>query len=183
MVASHVFPQSVLAVIPLIGGVIGVQSLHWMLGGDFSLLHGCHSPDRDGVCSPVVGVEARRIGFSQVLLPLSMCPDPKEVTTEACEACVVTANLRVTCACICGSAQKQPSLVPFSIVLVLDLVPDYGVEWSGLGVRAWWLQESRWLCCRLGPGLPLMPSPRTCAPQTRLQAVAWCGRSQSSPVR
>lgn len=45
--ACRVFPQSALAIIFLIGVCVqycGDQSLHWMLGGNSSLLCGCHSP-------------------------------------------------------------------------------------------------------------------------------------------
>ena len=54
MDAYHVFPQGVLAVIPLIGGVIG--------GVVTRACAGCHIPVGGRVGSPIVGVEAPRIG-------------------------------------------------------------------------------------------------------------------------
>ena len=63
MDACHLFPQCVLALIPLIRGChwwCGDQRLHWMLSGAFFLPCGCHNPVRDCVCSLVVGVEAPR---------------------------------------------------------------------------------------------------------------------------
>ena len=70
--------------------------------------------------SPVVGVEALRVGFDEAPSPLSACPVPKEVTAEAGEAQVVTANL-----CISHAVQ---SCSPFSIVFVLDVVLGCGME-------------------------------------------------------
>lgn len=90
-----------------------VQSQHrkW---AEPPLLCGCHCPVRGGVCSPVVEVKALRIRFSQAPLPLRACPTPKEVTTDASEACVVIVNLCATCAGVCSSAQKQPKAVSLS---------------------------------------------------------------------
>lgn len=45
----------------------------------------CHRPVRGRLCSPVAGVEARRVGFGETLLPLSACPVLKEMTAEAGE--------------------------------------------------------------------------------------------------
>ena len=92
----------------------GDWSLHWMLGRASPFLCGCHNPVGGRVCSPFVGVEALRVGFNKVLLPLSVCPLTKEVSAEASETCVVTANLRATHAGICGSAQKQPKFAGLS---------------------------------------------------------------------
>ena len=85
MDTSHVFPQSVMAVIPLIGGVIGV-----VVSGDCT---GCGSGPTlcplavtalsgGRVCSTVLRVETLRVGFDQAPLPLKACPALKEVTTE-----------------------------------------------------------------------------------------------------
>ena len=85
-----------------------------MLGGSSSLLCGCHSPVEGEVCSLVVGVEALRVRFDKTLLPLSVCSVPKEVSSEASEAGVVTADLCTAYVCIHGSAQKQPKVMPLS---------------------------------------------------------------------
>ena len=46
-----------------------------------------------------------------------------------------------------------------------------------------WLQELRWLCCGLGPVLPLwQASSWTCPPQIQLQAVVWGGLNYSTPA-
>ena len=82
----------------------------------------------DGVCSPVVGVEALRAGFYQAPLLLSVCPAPKEVIAEESEACVVTEDLCDACVGFHSPTQKQPKLVSLSLLFVTDLVPGYGVE-------------------------------------------------------
>ena len=42
----------------------GVQSLHWMLGGASSLLHGCHAPVGGEIRSSVAGVEDVSLKFN-----------------------------------------------------------------------------------------------------------------------
>lgn len=86
MDACHVFPQSVLAIIPLMrrcGLCCGDQSLHRMLGGVSSLFCVCHSSVRGRVCSSVLEVKTLRFQFSKALLPLSVFSIPKEVSAEA----------------------------------------------------------------------------------------------------
>lgn len=115
MDASHIFPQIVLAVNPLIRGCDwcqGVQSQHWMLRGASSLLCGFHSPIGAGVFSPVAGVEFLRVGFDRALLPLKVCSVPRELSFETVEAHVITENLSTTHTGIHGSAQKQPKVAP-----------------------------------------------------------------------
>ena len=87
-----------------------------MLGRASSVLCGCHSAVRSGVCSPVVGVEALRVRFHKAPLPLSACSVPKEVITEASEACVVTENLDACTGGACGFAQKQPKVMSVSLL-------------------------------------------------------------------
>ena len=58
MEACHVLPQCVLAIFPLIRGVIGDQTLLCMLNGVSSLLCGFHSLLRGRISFPVFGVEA-----------------------------------------------------------------------------------------------------------------------------
>ena len=84
-----IFPQCVLAVIPLTEGVTGV-----VVTKAFSLLCGCHSPVGGRVCSPLVGVEDPRsvselrceIGGTGACLvgeePLSI--PPQELSTREC---------------------------------------------------------------------------------------------------
>ena len=74
--ASHVFPQRMLALSPLIGSVTGIvvsRDCTAVLDRASSLLCGCHSPVRGGVCSPVLGLEALRSRFYKALLPLNAC--------------------------------------------------------------------------------------------------------------
>ena len=85
-----------------------------MFGRASSSLHGYHSPVGGGLCSPVTGVEALRIGFNSALLPLMSHFVPKEVSAEASEVPVVTANLFTTCAEVHGSDQKQPKVTSLS---------------------------------------------------------------------
>ena len=70
-------------------------------------------PIRGGVCSSVVGVEAMRVRFNQALLPLSVCPAPKEVVAEAGEARVLTEHLCTTCVSIHDSLRSSPRSRPF----------------------------------------------------------------------
>ena len=77
--------------------------------------------------------------------------------------------------------EAAQSHVRFSVVFVPNLVLGCGVCGSVLGARALWLQELKWLCYCLGPGLPLwQASPRTCEPQIWLQAEVWGGQSWSA---
>ena len=85
-----------------------------MLTRASSLLHGCHSPVRDRVSSPVIGREVLRVAFDQSPLPFCACPAPVEVTAEASESHVGTANLFTACTGIHSSAQKQPKVVSLS---------------------------------------------------------------------
>lgn len=80
------------------------QSLHWAEAS--SLLCGCHSLVTVGVCSPVVGVEALRVGFDQTPLPLNVSPALKGVIVEENEAHVITKTLCVTCVGVHSSTQK-----------------------------------------------------------------------------
>lgn len=85
MVASHLFSQDVLAIILLLGGVVGV--------GRSEVCARCKAVFP--FCSMVVtacqgwdllasiGVEALQVEFDQPPLPLSACPAPKEVMAEA----------------------------------------------------------------------------------------------------
>lgn len=64
--AFHLFPQFVLAVIPIIRGVTCVvvtKSLHWMLSEASSLLCDCNSPFRGRVSSLAIRVEVSRSVF------------------------------------------------------------------------------------------------------------------------
>ena len=64
-----------------------------MLGRFSSLLHGCHNPLRGRVCSLAAGVEALRVWFGKIPLPLSVSSVPKEVSAEVSEAHVITVKL------------------------------------------------------------------------------------------
>lgn len=113
MCTSHVFPQNVLAIIPLIGDMIGVVVSRACTGSEVGppLLCGCYSPIRSGVCSPAVEVEALRVAFSQALLPLKACLDPKEITTEANEA-------HMACEPLCHLWQMSTTLPRISLRVV-----------------------------------------------------------------
>ena len=153
MDAYHVFPQSVLAIIPLIrrcGLCCGDQSLHWMLGGVSSLFCGCHSLVRGRVCSSVLEVKILRFQFSKALLPLSVFSIPKEVSAEASEARVVAVNLCAVHAATSILFRSSPSLHP-----VLCCVPPGPTVSLALGEVMLWIQESRRLCRHLKLGLPL----------------------------
>ena len=71
---------------------------------------------RQGVCSPVVGVGALRVGLDQALLSLSVCPAPKELIPEAWEACAVTEDPCSVCDGFCVSAQKEPKVASLSLL-------------------------------------------------------------------
>ena len=43
------------------------------------------------------------IGFDKALLPLTMCPAPKEASAEASDARALTEDLHATCAGVHGS--------------------------------------------------------------------------------
>ena len=65
---------------------------------------------------------------------MNACFVPKEVTAEASEACVVTANLCAAwCLCPWLCPESAQGFIPFSVVLVPALVLDSGVEWAGSG--------------------------------------------------
>lgn len=89
--------------------------------------------------------------FDQALLPSSMGPTPKEVTTEESQAHVVTVKLRATRAGVGASAQEQPRVIPLS-PLYSSQTECQAVMGTGLRLGHW-LQESRRVCW--GPGLPL----------------------------
>lgn len=100
MDTSHVFPQGVLAVIPLLGNMVGAGVSIACVGCEAGLplcfvpvavLSGAGS-------SPSVGIEVLRVG-----LPLSSCLAPKEKIAEASEACVLTGDLCPTWVGICSS--------------------------------------------------------------------------------
>ena len=99
--ACCLFPQCILAIIPLIGGVTGVVVTRACTGywlGPPLLLCGCYCPVRGWVCSLAVGVEAPRsvselqsevggIGaFLQGEEPLSI-PLPELFTSECALLC------------------------------------------------------------------------------------------------
>ena len=66
--ARHIFPLSVLAVMPMVGAVISVvDSRACVLGRASSLLSGYHSPARDRICSTVVKANILRVGFDKAL--------------------------------------------------------------------------------------------------------------------
>ena len=119
MNASHCFPQGVLAVIPLIGSVVCVVVSKACAGCEVGLPLLCcyHCPVRGGICSPIIGLEALMVRFNHAPLPLSVCPGPKEVIAEASEARVFTEDLCATCVYMCGSAQKQPKVMSFSLCM------------------------------------------------------------------
>ena len=56
----------------------------------YALPHGCHSPVIGGVCSPIVGVETRRVGFNKGSLVLKCVLCLQEGQAEARDAHVVT---------------------------------------------------------------------------------------------
>ena len=91
MDTSHIFPQGVLVSVALIRGMVGVAVSGTCAGCEVGL-HGCHHPVRGGVCSPVVGGEALRVGLDQALLPLGVGLALKEVIAETTEALAITAN-------------------------------------------------------------------------------------------
>ena len=73
-------------------------------------------------------------GILEGLWSLNACFVAKEVTAEASEACVVTANLCAAwCLCPWLCPESAQGFIPFSVVLVPDLVLDSGVEWAGSG--------------------------------------------------
>ena len=77
MPTSHVIPQGVLSVSPLIGVWSVLYCPEPGLGVRWGLLSApwLSLPCRGrGLCSPVVGVEALRVEFDQALLLLSVCP-------------------------------------------------------------------------------------------------------------
>ena len=83
MNAIHIFPQSLLAIIPLIGGVIGVVSkacvvLIFEVGPPL-----CFVAVRGRVFSLVAGEWALRVRFDQVPLSLSGWSALKAVIAEA----------------------------------------------------------------------------------------------------
>ena len=108
MDASHVFPPSVLAIIPLIGCVVGVVVSRGCAGCEVGLPPHCvcHCLIGSRICSPVVGVEALRVGFDQTPLPLNVSPALKGVIVEENEAHVITKTLCVTCVGVHSSTQK-----------------------------------------------------------------------------
>lgn len=83
--------------------------------GTSFLLHSCHCPIRDGIFSPAIGVEALRVGFDEVPLPLDVCSAPKEVIAEASKACGITVNLCVASASVAHFSQKQPKVESLSL--------------------------------------------------------------------
>lgn len=127
-----------------------------------------------GSAPKLLSPAALRVRFDKALLLLSACSVPKEVTAGASEACAVTVNLHHLCRCPWFSPEAEQGCVSFSIVCTS---PSARLC-CGLGVRALWLQESRWLCCCLGLGLPLWrSSPMACLPQIQPQAGTVKGRA------
>lgn len=108
MDSSYIFPQGVLAVIPLVEGVIGVMLSRNCDGCEVGLPPHCvcHCLIGSRICSPVVGVEALRVGFDQTPLPLNVSPALKGVIVEENEAHVITKTLCVTCVGVHSSTQK-----------------------------------------------------------------------------
>lgn len=157
MYAIHIFPQSLLAIIPLIGGVIGVVSkacvvLILEVGPPL-----CFVAVRGGVFSLVAGEWALRVRFDQVPLSLSGQSALKAVIAES-ETLTVIVNLWRTCVYVHGNSQKQskshPSLLCSSQITRLW----YGVDWSwGSGHCGCRNQGGcAWLC---GPVCLALPGP------------------------
>ena len=111
MDASHIFPQSMLTVILLIGGVIGVVVSRVCFECWMGLFFGSHGPIVGKVFSPFVELEALRVRFDQAPLSLSACRVPREVIAEGCEVSVVTENLFATCIGVHSSTQMQPKVM------------------------------------------------------------------------
>lgn len=112
MDASFVFPQGVLANIPLIGCVVGVGGYKVCIGCEVGLPL-CSVPvaPLSRVWSaPQCWSRSPEGQFNQVLLPLSTWPAPKEVIAGASKALAVTEDLCATCVGSHGSAQKQPKV-------------------------------------------------------------------------
>lgn len=115
---------------------------------------------------------------NQAPLSLSACPAPKEVTTETNEAHADTVDLCAIHASIHSPTQKQHKVASHSPLCSSQIYCK-----SQAGDEAQWLQESRWLCCCLGPVLPLwQTSPRTCLPQSQHQALMWSGWIWGAPT-
>ena len=74
-----------------------------------------------GVCA-LVGGEALRVRFNEAPLPLSACSVPKEMSAEAREARMVTANVCTTSQASKILFRSSPCCIPFSVVFVPDLV-------------------------------------------------------------
>lgn len=122
--ASHIFLRCA-GRYPLDRGCSGHcdQSLHWMLGGASSLLHGCHSHVSGEVCSPLIAVEVLRVRFNKAPLYLSICSAPKEVSPEANEThCGHGKPMCYPCRCPRFCPEAAQGHIPFSVVFIPDLV-------------------------------------------------------------
>lgn len=67
------------------------------------------------------------------VFPLSACSVPKEVSAEASEAHVVTANMCCLRRCPWFCLAASQGYAPFSIVFVPDLMLGHGVECASVG--------------------------------------------------
>ena len=61
-------------------------------------------------------------GLNNILLPLTACSVPKEVSAEATEVPVVTVNPFTTCAVVHGHVQAAQGHILSPIVFILHLV-------------------------------------------------------------
>ena len=131
MDACHVFPQSVLAIIPLMGLWLVVwpePTLDVGWGLLFALC--CHSSVRGRVCSPVVGVEALRVGFDKALSPFSVCSGVHQGDEHWSEwgLCGHSKPMRHPCRRPRFCQEAAQGCDPFSVVFVPDLV--LGWHWG-----------------------------------------------------
>ena len=113
------------------GWCCGVQSLSWMLGRVSSLLHGCYSPIRGEVCSPVAGVCALRVWIDvSIALECMLCTKGSNCWSNW-GPCVHSISMH----CSLRHLQFYPwaahSHVLFSVVFFQDLTLDCGAEWAG----------------------------------------------------
>ena len=163
---------AVLAVIPLIGGAMGIvtRACTGCQAGPPLCSTAVTALSGGRVCSLGVGVEALKVRFDKALLPLSVCSVRREVRGGALRP----AWSQHPTHCLCRHPRSCPEAgqgcAPLSVVFVADLVLGCSVELAGAGAGAQRLQELNCWCCRLGPG-----SPGTCRPPIWLQTVVGGG--------
>ncbi|EPY77854.1 hypothetical protein CB1_001170004 [Camelus ferus] len=184
MDTSYIFPQGVLVIITLIGGVVGFgeePKLMLCVRQDFLfgpwLLLPCQG---QGLLSRYWNRHLR-VRLDQAPFPFSAALPSKEVIAEASEVRVLPEDQCTACLGICGSTQKQPRVAS----LTLLCHPRSSARlWCGVGgVRGWGIMAARFEVAVLSPEIwaasVAVFSQDLPAPDPELSFV-WSGQSQST---